>query len=301
MKSLKAYLIGWSEVFRSWKLCLLLYVLNFLVAFISLIPLSSFLSQTVGQSLSLNRSLDKFDYAFLSDFFNAYGEGVLIILDQSIVLLILYFLVSIFLMGGIIYVIKNATESFRFSSFWKGCAAYFGRMFRLTIYFLLFHGALLSIFFMLFVANGISPFELESEAEMIHCLRLYAPIYVLFAVLLFMIQDYAKIHMVYSDKKIITVPILESFSLVFRNIPNFLLLYLLNIGTFLLLVYIYYTLNHVFQPNDMTTITIVFLLGQAFVLGRIVVKILNLASANHLYKSAVDSKPVAEKSETIFP
>ena len=295
MKFFKAYLVGWLAAFRNWKLCLLLYLLNFLVAFLSLIPLSGFLNQTVGQSLSLNRSLDRFDYLFLSDFYNEYGEGLFIILNQSIVILLLSFLSAIFLMGGILWVIKNSDKAFKFNEFWKACADYFWCMLRLTFYFLLFHGALLALFFILFLANGISPFELESEEAMVHYLRFVFPIYLFFATLLFMVQDYAKVHIIYQNKKFITWSILESFKFVFKNIFTFLALYLLNIATFLLLFCSYYYIQQKVQVNDMTSITIMFLLGQVFILGRIMVKFLNLASANYLYQSAFSSKGSVEE------
>lgn len=287
MKIFKAYLAGWSRAFHLWKLCLLLYILNFLIALISLIPLSSFLSQTVGQSLSLNRSLAKFDYLFLSDFYNTYGEGVQIILNQSIVLVILNFLFSIFLMGGLVASIRKRENKFSFNEFWKNCAYYFGRIFRLTVYFLVFQGILLGILFMLLLANGISPFEVESETELIHHLNVLFTIYLFFATIFFMIQDYAKIHLVYQDKKIIARPIYESFRFVIKNFFHFLFLYLLNVATFFLLCFVYYQLNHLIQPDDMTTITLVFLLGQVFILGRIITKILNLASADHLYRKTI--------------
>ncbi|MFK8102350.1 MAG: hypothetical protein AB8G15_07495 [Saprospiraceae bacterium] len=258
-----------------------------MIALISLIPLSSFLSQTVGQSLSLNRSLAKFDYLFLSDFYNTYGEGVQIILNQSIVLVILNFLFSIFLMGGLVASIRKRENKFSFNEFWKNCAYYFGRIFRLTVYFLVFQGILLGILFMLLLANGISPFEVESETELIHHLNVLFTIYLFFATIFFMIQDYAKIHLVYQDKKIIARPIYESFRFVIKNFFHFLFLYLLNVATFFLLCFVYYQLNHLIQPDDMTTITLVFLLGQVFILGRIITKILNLASADHLYRKTI--------------
>ena len=59
------------------------------------------------------------------------------------------------------------------------------------------------------------------------------PIYLFLATILFMIQDYAKVHIIHHDSNLITRPIRNAFQFVFKNFRKCMGLYLLNLLTFL--------------------------------------------------------------------
>ncbi len=286
MKALKAYGIGWREVFRKGKMWLLLYVLSFLFALLAALPFSGFLKETLGDSLAATQSLPGFNYTFVGDLLNTYGESISLILNQSIGVMILFVLLSIFLMGGILVILQFRNEAFDFSRFWMASGRYFWRLLRLTIYFTIFQLLLLSIFAYIYskLLNGLSPFETESEADWIRLFYILAPIYTFLAMTLSVVQDYAKIHIVHQDERIITKPFWESFIIVFKNFIPFFLLYLLNTITFLIFFGLYYVLGHSFQAHSMPTVALLFLLGQAYIFFRIGVKIVNLAGATYLYQ-----------------
>lgn len=290
MKAFTAYLMGYKTALRNGRMWLALYLFNVLFAFLAAFPLSGFLSKTVGQSLAFTRSLQGFDYTFLRDFVREYGQGFGQIMDQALVYAVLYLLLSVLLIGGVLAVFRRWAEPFRWAAFWQGCTHFFWRMLRLSIYFLLLHGAVLALFGFVFFKMGIgsSLLELDTEESIIRAGRIILPLYLLAAVLVFMLHDYAKIHVVQVDQRWLFRPIWQAIRLVFRNFGKVALLYLLNVASFLLLTGLYWWLSGLVKGGGIGGI---FLFGQAFVIGRIGLKLVNLGSATWLYQQfPVDSK-----------
>ncbi|MEM6963398.1 MAG: hypothetical protein AAF573_01450 [Bacteroidota bacterium] len=107
------------------------------------------------------------------------------------------------------------------------------------------------------------------------------------ATILFMIQDYAKVHIIHHDGKVITQPIKNAFRFVFSNFRKCFGLYILNILTFLVFFGIYWIASNSFRSDTTPTILLFFLIGQVFILSRIAVKLLNLGSAFSLYEKCI--------------
>lgn len=301
MKAITAYFAGWKQIFANKRMWILLYLLNLGIALIAAFPISGIFSKSLGQSLELTRSLNGFDYSFINELLREYQTGFNIILQQSVGFTILYLLIFIFLMGGILSVFKDHTSSFSFSNFWKACGKYFWRLLRLSIYFLIIQGILLAIFASLYMSltNGMSPFKNFSEATLITTFQILAPIYIILAIIVFMIHDYAKIHVVHEDKSIISFPILQTFALVFKNFFSCFGLYLLNILSLLILTGIYWLASSNMQGTSMSSICILFITIQLFIFTRLGLKLLNLASANHLYKAQLNSNEQAIDSNEV--
>jgi len=279
MNFIKAYTLGLKTIFSKGKLWLLLYALNFLFAIFLAYPLSGFLGTRLGHTLAADTLFERFDYAISNDFINEYGAAFGVILNQSVVGIGLYLLLSVFLVGGILNSLKVKEKTYSLATFWSGGGQYFWRMLRLTIYFLLMQIVVLVAFFMLFstlTAGGLERFH--NEGDIIKRGLIILPLYLLVATIFFMIHDYAKIHVVATDKNLLFQPIRQAFGWVFKNFSQTFLLYLLNLLTFGLLFFIYLKLD------GGTAIFAVFLIGQFFVLARIGTKLLNLASATELYQ-----------------
>lgn len=285
MKPLTAYIMGWKASLQHKRMWLALYGFNLLLAFLAAFPLSGFLSKTVGQSLAFTRSLEGFDYTFLRDFLREYGQGFGQIVNHAIGYVALYLLLSILLMGGILHVFRQWGEPFRRAAFWQGCTRYFWRMLRLAVYFLLLQGLVLALFGFIFYKAGIgsSLSELETEVPVIQAANFILPLYLLAAILVFMLHDYAKIHVVHADQRWLFRPIWQAVKLVFRNFGKVVLLYLLNVASFLLLSVLYWRLSGFLKGGAYFGL---FLLGQFFVIGRIGLKLVNLGSATWLYRQA---------------
>jgi len=288
MTALNAYTTAWKAIFKTSRMWLLVYGITFLIAAISILPLRGFMSNTLGNSLALNESLPGFDYTFIGDVLNEYGDTLGLLLNQSMAMVLLFFLVSVFLMGGILCIFKNRPKSFDAGIFWQGCSTYFWRLLRLSIYFLIFHFILFAVSTMIYfsVTNGMSPFETESEDYWILSFRIIGVIYLFFATFLFMVHDYTKWQVVNADTYLLTVPIMNTFGLVLKNFGKFFLLSLFNILTFLLVFTVYYFLKQTFTADTGLTILLLFLLTQIFVFTRIGLKLLNIAGVGLLYDAS---------------
>lgn len=287
MNFIKAYTSGLKTIFSKGKLWLLLYALNFIFAIFLAYPLSGFLGTKLGHTIAADKLFAGFDFVIANDFINEYGDAFGVILNQSIVGIGLYLLLSVFLVGGILNILKINEKKYSLSTFWSGGGKYFWRMLRLTIYFLLIQIGVFVLFFMLLsilTAGGLERFH--NEGEIMQMGLMVLPFYLLVATVFFMIHDYAKIHVVATDKSLLFQPIKQAFSWVFKNFSQTFLLYLLNLLTFGLLFFIYLKLD------GGTAILAVFLIGQFFVLARIGTKLLNLASATELYQQRGNPKTI---------
>lgn len=289
MALIKSYQSGWKKVWKNKRMWALLYLLNFVFALLSAVPFSGFLSKSLGHTLATSNMLDGFDYTFISDLMREYGSGFSVVMNLSMGIILLFFVFSIFWMGGILSILKRAENDYSFKKFWQGSAFYFWRLIRLTFYFTFLQAVILGIFGFIFISMGVSPFEVESEVEVIQRIMIISPIYLFFATIIFMIQDYAKIHIVHQETKWIFQPIKNAFSFVVKNFRKCFGLYLLNILTFFTFFGIYWILSNSFHSNSTPTIALLFLIGQAFIFSRIAVKLLNLGSAMELLRSEYKS------------
>jgi hypothetical protein len=285
MAIIKSYQSGWKKVWKNKKMWGLLYLLNFVFALLSAVPFSGFLSKSVGHTLENSNMLNGFDYTFISDLMREYGSGLSVIMSLSQGIIVLFFIFSIFWMGGILSILKLEDNDYSFRKFWQGSAIYFWRLIRLTFYFTFFQALLLGVFAFIFIQQGINPLEVESEVTIINSLMFLVPIYLLFATIIFMIQDYAKIHIVHQKKKVIFQSIKKAFSFVIKNFRKCFGLYLLNLLTFAVFFGTYWLLSNSFNSNSTPTIFLLFFIGQAFIFSRIAVKLLNLGSAIELFRS----------------
>lgn len=286
MKALHAYFKGWATVFRYKQIGLILYLFNFVLALLAALPVSGFLGRSVGYSMSLGRSQADFDYTFWGELYQRFEQQINGILDQTILFLALFFLISVFLMGGILDYFKNNEERFQLRNFWNACSDFFWRILRLTIYFLLIQGLILALFFAIFTAmcDGLNPFAMESEEQLMDAAMLLFPIYIIVFTFVSMIQDYAKIHLVREQPNLLFKIFRETFSIVLKNIGKFSFLYSLNILTFLLVFALYWWISERFDGMTMRSVNLLFIIGQIFLLARIAIKLLNLSSATYLYE-----------------
>lgn len=286
MKVIQAYVKGWLRVFNSKRIVGVMYLLNFVLALLSAIPIKGLLGSTVSNSLSLGRSKGGFDYTFLNEINQQYGDRISAILDQTLLFVLLFVVASVFMIGGVLHVFKKDQLNYRLGNFWRGGLKYFGRLFRLTCYFLLVHGLVFLIFFKIFsvMCDGLNPFNMRSEEQMIHAGMILLPIYLIFFTLIALIQDFAKVHLVHTQPKLLFQTFWGSFKLVFKNLGKFFGLYLLNIITFFAVTGVYWLASSQTEGITNSAVLFTFILGQIFILARIAMKLLNLSSITYLYK-----------------
>ena len=274
MSIISAYKKGWSDLFRLKKMWLLLYVLNLMFALVVAMPLNGLLKLSVGNSLKLNRSIDAFDYTMASDFLNHFGHAFNGILDQSVFVALLFIIVSVFLTGGIIYLLVSQVR-FEFSNFFKGAGKFFWRYLFISILFLFVHGIILFVFFRIFSSSGLNPLQMNSDAALLGKLMWLFPLYLFFAYLVFMIHDFVKIEIASSDITFFK-SLLNGIKKVFRNFLKYLGLYLMNLIVAAVLIAVFIYLR---KSIGMRYFWAGLLVSQLFVFIRIGLRVVRYGSA----------------------
>jgi len=277
MNTISTYIKGWGLSLRHWKMWGLLYILNFLFAVLLTFPVFQFLNGKLSNTLAIDRLKDQFDFTIFSDILGEHGDIIGILTNQSLFSSFLFLLLSIFLTGGILNVFRRRDTPFRFAGFWVGCSKFFWRILGLTVLFLIVQAIVISIFWYLFnglTAGGLDRFS--NEAAIYKRAYIVFPIYVVFATIFWMIQDYIKVVMVDKDLSLFRA-IGQGIRFTFRNFFSTFFLYLLNGLTFVALLYIYW------QIPTGKAMLLGFLVGQLFLILRIGTKLLNLGSATILY------------------
>ncbi|BDS10408.1 hypothetical protein [Aureispira anguillae] len=280
MTVLKALQQGFKQTWQYKSIILFLYCLTLLLAVFVAYPFKSLLESTVGHSMMIADLVKGFDYTFLNDFKNAYGAGLFPIIDQSIAVLGLYLLLFIFVTGGIISTFLQRPTRYNRSIFWGQSAAFFWRLLRLTIYFLVLHSVILGIFLFVFYtsSNGLLPFSLENEGTIAFNFKFIAPIYLIVGAFFFMWQDYTKVILVEQNKKWIFQALVPAFRFIVQNFRKTYGLYLLNLLLWFVVVFINYKISTTISFQTGSDILLSFLYSQIFVLARLSLKLINISS-----------------------
>lgn len=268
--ALTAYLSGIKDSLSAWKIWGTLYAINFLFTLIIIAPLAQYLEKKIGNSLLVEKWADGFNYTVMHDFLANYEVSIFAFTELTLVIGVIYLFFSIFTSGGVIEVFHKSEKGRNFRNFWSGSAYYFWRMLRITIYFLLIHSAVIGLF--TFIFWQLAPESPDSELQYINLLKIILPFYLISAFLVAMWQDFTKIIAVERDENLLFGSFKSSSAFVFQKLGRVSLFYLLNLLT-LGLFYLLYRCGSL----HLTGMNAVFFFGQILVIGRIGIKIWNVA------------------------
>ena len=262
------------------------YLGNLILALAVAAPLMSLLETTLGNTLASRHLMEGFDYSVYSDFMNEYGESILPILSQSQLVIGLYFILSIFLLGGILSYIKQIPQQLNFSQFLSVCARYFWKYFGLTLVFLVVHGLIAFMIWMLYrwSVNGFDLKYLDSELVIYARGRMALVGYLLIGGMGFMLHDYAKVALIHQEEPKVFEAVKAGFRCLRRAFAAASVLYLLYFLVFLALTAIYWNFSGDDLNSTSMSIWLTFLLGQLFIFFRIGLKIHNLTTASLLFQ-----------------
>lgn len=277
-KLINIYFSSWRLLFDRIYIWFLLFVVNLFLAVILSIPLNSYLNTTVGDTLAFDSSKFHFDFILIGDFLNNYGLGLQPIIQQSLVFLVLYYLIQVFFSGGILDTIH--AENSESKSFWRSCLKWFFDMFRVSLYALLAQAALIALFVLFFVSllGGVSPFDIEDEGNMIIIFWIVFPIYLLFAALILCIRDYVKIKHIKGNRKWLNRTIIQTSAWVFRHVYLIIPLFALHVLLFYITNYVYQWIKFGLTGDSAWMLFGLFLVVQGFVFLRLGIRIVHLIS-----------------------
>ncbi len=301
MKVLEAYWMGWRRLWENRSYWLLFFVVNFGLAILTAASLTAFLGKNAAHSLSISESLNSINFPFLTAFNKSFSSDLDFLQYQSVGIALVFFLFQILLIGGLLNRFKKDSIGSASLGFWEGGAYYYWRLFRLAVYFTVLQATLLWAFVQLGsgIAQGFSILELYSEFDFMNALWWMLPLYLFLSVSISLFHDYAKIHAVYRDSTWLTRPVVESLRLCLKNFGSFFSLYALNLLSLAAVAAIYGMIANLIPASSMSGISLLFVLGQLFLILRIGLKIANLAAADHLYGKVNDLPPDQVSTEGI--
>lgn len=285
MKVLKSYGHGIKEATLQPKMMFILWVVNFLFGLVMYSLISGALSDFLGKSLVAYKLFKEFDMNYFFELM-VHKEGTFqSILSVGFLLFGLYFLVSLFLYGGILHTVdlrqksgskkkgsskKSRKKNQRFSSiFFQGAGKYFGRFFRLYIYSLILWAGfvIVNVLIHLFFGKVLGTADAgEKTLFYLFWVRLGIGLFLLFLVL--MIMDYSRIRVVVEDTRKVFQSLVKGIQFVFQKFGKTLALYFLLVVTGAVLLAGYWLLKSLIPGKNLELVLLAFLLGQVFLFAR---------------------------------
>jgi hypothetical protein len=291
VKVIKYYGQGIREASQQPKMIALLWFMNFLFGWVLYRLFSNLISGFLGHSVITSDLLKEFDFRVVLELLIHEPGRLQTILSVASVLIILYFLVSIFKDGGILFRMlrhrsfaQGESERAPFASdFFQGGGKFFGRFFRLYIYSLTFW-IIFAIILML-ISTIISGLTNEITMEVYGFYIILGV--VIFGFFLFtlirLIMDYARIKIVVEDTPQVFKSLFSGLGFVFKNFGKTLLLYYLMILTAVICFGIFWILNSLIPSSVFFTVLVVFVIQQLFIASRGWLRMAVLSGQSALY------------------
>ena len=278
----KAYIGGFQKAAKSPRMLFILYFSNLVMALLLALPFMGFLKNSFGSSALFESLLEGFNFTAFSNLMYYNSDGILAILGSIKWLILAYFLLNVFLTGGIIRTLNK--EKFTTNNFFSGAAYNFFRFLGLSVIV-----TLVQVLFILLVYVPLGIIfdslgdKLVSEISYYYWAIGGFVFHLLIFLLISMIGDYAKFYLVLNDSFNIFKGFWKGIRYVFSRFLKtyFLYLFLLFIPAVVMYLYWYYE-----KDMKMATgvgILIVFALQQAFIFLRVFLRVWVLSSQFKMY------------------
>lgn len=281
MSVFRSYGKGIKEATLQPKMISVLWFINFIFGAIIFYLFKQRFSEVIGSNLMADKILKKLDYNFVFEFLVYNGQFIKTIFFLAFVLMLIYFLVYIFLYGGILNRLIQSRRSHDVGRnnggfapvFFQGAGRYFGRFFRLTIYSLIMW--LVGLIFFFGLTRLVRVLTAKGTKEQLTFYLFITEIVVgLFLIYLIkMILDYTRIKIVTEDTRRVFRSMFQSIGFVFQNFGKTLGIYYLLVLTGIILIGIYWLLRQVIPDYTFLTILITFIIYQLFIASRGWVKV----------------------------
>lgn len=273
------------------RMVLIFFLANLFFGLVLMIPFRAALDNFVGHSLMGAKLAGRFDFDFLFEFFKNNNNIVLTFQNMILVFPAVYWLFSLFLSGGAFAVFASG-ETFSRDVFWSGAARYFGRFFRLAIWSLPVFGIL---FCLQFIETGFERLIFGSDP---YQNIIFWGAWIKFGLrtisilLIGLVLDYGRIHAVLNDEQRMRISLWHGIKFAFGNLPQtFGLTFALFLMGAVVLVIYNPIADRLSAPNAFV-IAILFLLQQAYMFFRMMLRLTLFSSQMHLYKG------LSEEGET---
>jgi hypothetical protein len=279
MSNRKIMIRGMALIFKKRRLVFRLWAVNLVFSLAAVAPLVFLMMNHLAHSLSGEKVLQKLDLLWLGDFIYRYQNVAPAFMGVTLLAMILYLLLAVFLNGGIIGCLNRLDAKATLSGFFHDCGFYFWRFFRLFLLSIPIYLLAIGVLFRL-LAAGLDMFTRRAATEwpvlIVSNIRLLALLLLLGIVSMFF--DYVKISMVTRDSRNVMKETWRTLKFILGHFFKAWGLYLLAGLVFVLLTLAYLEVARLLPQNRPLLVLLVFLWQQLYILGRQASKVLFFAT-----------------------
>ncbi len=293
MALLNVFWGGIKEASCQLKMIFCLFLINSFVSLIVSIPTYGLFHEFIGRRKAAESLLKGFDFNILSELIAYRGDYVIAIMIVSLVLILLYVFISIFLTGGLLFVltqIRDQTDD-RGSkphftqTFFQGSGMFFGRFFRLCLYSALLWIIAGIVYSPLSIAGWFISDGGTDVKALLNLLWIFigAGLFLVFFVT--MILDYARIIIVTENSRFVFRSLIKSIRFIFASPGKTLSLYYLLLIAGITIFGIYCLLTLLMPSSSVVPFLVSFTIGQVFIASRCWLKIAFQSTQLSFYSS----------------
>lgn len=286
---------GFAQMRNHKRMVLVFYLANLLFGVLLLLPFRAMLIHYLGNSAMGAKLAGPFDMDFLFEFLSNNENVIAMQMGMLMIVPALYWLFGLFLSGGALAVFASQ-DRYTPSQFWSGAATYFGKFVRLALYSV---PVLAILWGVQYLELGVQRLVWGKDAyQSVSYWGGWTRIGItsLCMILFGAIFDYARIHVVLNDENKMRVSIWEGVKFTLRNFFSTFGLALTMFLAGALLLVLYNPLADSFSAANGLIIFLLFLVQQAYMFGRMALKLALYAGEVYLYQQCaaatqVDSAP----------
>jgi len=278
----KAYIGGFQKAAKSPRMLFILYFSNLLMALLLALPFMGFLKIGFGSSVMFENLLEGFNFTSFSNLMYYNSDGISTILGSIKWFLLAYFLLNLFLTGGIIRTLNK--EKFTTNNFFSGAAYNFFRFLGLSAVMILVQIVfILLVYVPLGMILGSFGDKLVTEITYYYWVIGAFTFHLLLFLLISMIGDYAKFYLVLNDSFNIFKGFWKGVRYVFKHFLKTYFLYLMLLFIPAVIMYVYWYYEKDMKMATGVGILIVFALQQGFIFLRVFLRVWVLSSQFKMY------------------
>jgi hypothetical protein len=267
----------------------MLYAVNLLLAVPIAVGFRTTVASAFGGSTAPESLLQGYDYTVVQDFMHHHGAEIQPLFSQLVGFAFVSMLLSAFLAGGTLSVVREPNRGFSAEVFFRECGKYCARFFRL---FLIFGVILIILAVILTAGLGAALTQMTDNADS-EVTAIAAGIgaglaFVFSLMLLMMAADYAKIITVSHDARSMAVATRDAFRFMLKNFSSAVSLQFMLLALAFLFIAAYVGLEGFLGTTSPFSIAVVFLIQQLFMVSRMWIRVTFFSGEMTLYE---DRKP----------
>lgn len=311
MKAITSLKQGLRLTGRASRMVVFLFILNLLFSLVLAVPMYHILKDSFGQGETVEKMAEEFDYLWWEQFRyesqgvaktfspSIIGKGALLdnwdsllhmnffnLPPMIVALVFLYILFRTFLAGGILSIYKNSAEKFEIQKFLRGAGTYYFRFFLLMLFSWVFFyviGGILNRKFVTILSNISS--RSYSEIPSFYFGLLFSAIILVLFLLVQMVFDYARIHVVLEDRRNVFASFLKSMFFVLRHPGSTFGLYYLLLLASVALAVVYSLVIGILPDSGFPGVLAGLLVQEIFIFGTIWLRCWLYAGQMELFRS----------------